>query len=391
MATAVIVGAARTPIGSFQGTLGSLPAPQLGAVAIKAALERAGLKPDQVDQVYMGNVVSAGIGQAPARQAALAAGVPSGVPCTTVNKVCGSGLKTVMIAASEIRLGEAEVVVAGGMESMSNIPYYLPKARSGFRMGNGEVVDGMILDGLWDPYNNGHMGNFGDLCAREKGFSREAQDAFARTSYERAQKAMADGAFAAEIAPVPIPQRKGDPVMIGEDEEPGRANFAKMGSLRPAFNKEGTITAANASKIDDGAAAVVLTSEEFATKNGLEILARVVAYGGVAQDPDWFTTAPIGAVKQVLDKAKLNVGDIDLFEINEAFAVVTMITMRELEIDHAKVNVNGGAVALGHPIGCSGTRILVTLLHAMKARGARRGVASLCIGGGEAVAMVVER
>ncbi|MFH1808334.1 MAG: acetyl-CoA C-acetyltransferase [Pseudomonadota bacterium] len=391
MPNAVIVGAARTPIGAFQGSLSSLSAAKLGAVAIKAALERAGVAPDQVDQVYMGNVLMGGQGQAPARQAAIYAGLPKKVPCTTINKVCGSGLKAVMLAANEIRLGEAQVVVAGGMESMSNAPYYLFKARDGYRMGNGELVDGMIHDGLWDPYGNVHMGTCGDLCAREKNFSREDQDAFSKTSYERAQKAWAEGLFQDEVVPVQIPQRKGDPVVVSQDEEPAKGNFKKMPELRPAFGKEGTVTAANASKIDDGAAAVVVVSEDYAKQHRLTVLGRIVAYDGVAQEPEWFTTAPVGAIQRTLDKVKLSTGDIDLYEINEAFAVVTMVTMRELKLDHAKVNVHGGAVSLGHPIGCSGTRILVTLLHAMKARGAKRGLASLCIGGGEAVALVVER
>lgn len=391
MTTAVIVGAARTPTGAFQGSLSALSASKLGAVAIKAALERAGVAPDQVEQVYMGNVLQGGQGQAPARQAAIYAGLPVSVPCTTINKVCGSGLKSVMLAANEIRLGEAQVVVAGGMESMSNAPYFLPKARGGYRMGNGELVDGMVYDGLWDPYDNVHMGTCGDLCASEKDFTREAQDDFSRISYERALAAQKDGGFSAEIVPVEIPQRKGDPIVVSVDEEPTRAKLDKMSSLRPAFGKEGSITAANASKIDDGAAAVVVTSEDYAKAHGLTILAKIGAYDGVAQDPKWFTTAPIGAIKKTLDKAGLKVEDIDLYEINEAFAVVSMVTMRELGLDHAKVNVKGGAVSLGHALGASGTRILVTLLQAMKEQDAKRGLASLCIGGGEAVALIVER
>lgn len=391
MPEAVIVGAARTPIGAFQGALSALSAPKLGAVAIKAALERAKINPDQVDQVYMGNVLMGGVGQAPARQAAHYAGLPRSVPCTTINKVCGSGLKTVMMAANEIRLGEAEVIVAGGMESMSNAPYYLFKARNGYRMGNGELVDGMISDGLWDPYDNVHMGNCGDLCAREKGFSREDQDAFARTSYERAQKAVADGLFKNEIAPVEIPQRKGDPVVFAADDEPGRVKFDKISALRPAFAKDGTITAANASKIDDGGAAVVVVSDEYAKKHNLTVLAKIASYDGAAQEPAWFTTAPIDAIKKTLDKVKVSPADVDLYEINEAFSVVTMVTMRDLELDHSKVNVRGGAVSLGHPIGCSGTRILVTLLQTMADEDKKRGLASLCIGGGEAVAMLLER
>ncbi|MBN2360465.1 MAG: acetyl-CoA C-acetyltransferase [Deltaproteobacteria bacterium] len=391
MPQAVIVSAVRTPIGAFQGSLSSLPAARLGAVAIKAAIERAGLKPDQIEQVYMGNVLLGGQGQAPARQASIYAGLPATVPCTTISKVCGSGLKSVMMAATEIRAGETDVIVAGGMESMSTAPYYLPRARGGYRMGNGEVIDGMVFDGLWDPYNNVHMGSFGDKCAREKKFTREEQDAFAQTSYERAQKAQADGAFKNEIVPVEIPQKKGDPILVTQDEEPARANFKKARELKPAFNKDGTVTAANASKIDDAAAAVVVVSDTYAKQHNLKVLATIVAYDGVAQEPDWFTTAPIGAIKKTLTRAKLSTRDIDLWEINEAFSVVTLITMRELELDHAKVNVNGGAVALGHPIGCSGARVLVTLLHAMQARDAKRGLATLCIGGGEAAAMVIER
>jgi acetyl-CoA C-acetyltransferase len=385
-----IVGAARTPVGSFQGALSDVSATKLGTVAVKAALERAKVAPDAVDETYLGNVLSAGLGQAPARQAAKGAGVPDKTPATTVSKVCGSGLQSVILGSKAILLGDAEIVVAGGMESMTNAPYLLPKARSGYRMGHGEIVDSMILDGLWDPYGNFHMGNAGELCARELGIGREAQDELARESYRRALAAQAEGAFKAEIAPVTIAGKKGD-VVVGEDEEPKRGNPEKMSSLRPAFDKNGTITAANASKINDGGAAVVLASAEKVKALGLEPLARVVAYAGHAQAPEWFTTAPVGAIEKVLARAKLRVDDVDLYEINEAFAVVALACTQKAKIDLARVNVRGGAVALGHPIGASGARILTTLLYAMKDRKAKRGLATLCIGGGEAVAVVVER
>jgi acetyl-CoA C-acetyltransferase len=386
-----VIGAARTPIGSFLGSLAEIPAPRLGAVAVKAALERAGVRPDRVGEVYLGNVLSAGIGQAPARQTALFAGLPPSVPCTTVNKVCGSGLQAIILGAKAIMLGDADVVVAGGIESMSNVPYYMMKARGGLRMGHGEVTDGMIFDGLWDPYKNFHMGNAGELCAKEHGFGREAQDAFAAESYRRALAAQSEGRFAAEIAAVEVPQKKGDPVRVTEDDEPKRGNPSKMGALRPAFAKDGTITAANASKIDDGGAAVVLASESAVKQGNLRPLARVVGYGGVAQAPEWFTTAPAAAIDTTLARAGLGKNDIDLFEINEAFSVVTMHSIKKCELDPAKVNVHGGAVSLGHPIGCSGTRIVVTLLYALADRNLRRGLATLCIGGGEALALVVER
>ncbi|MBI5495705.1 MAG: thiolase family protein [Deltaproteobacteria bacterium] len=390
MQDAVILSSARTPIGSFQGTLATLKAPQLGTVAIKAALERAGVKPGDVEEVYMGQVLTAGVGQAPARQAALGAGLPNTVPCTTLNKVCGSGLKSVMLAAQAIRAGDGHVFVAGGQESMSNAPYLLPTARSGMRMGNATAVDSMILDGLWDPYKDTHMGNCGDLCAKEKDLSRDAQDAFATESYKRAQKAWKDGAFKTEIAAVTIPGKKGDTV-IDTDEEPSKVDFEKLKTLRPAFGKDGSVTAANASKLNDGASALVVTSREWADKNGRKPLAKILSYATAAGAPEWFTTAPIPAMQSALKKAGLSVKDIDLWEINEAFSVVTMIAMREMGLDHAKVNMNGGAVALGHPIGASGARIMTTLLHALQARNLKRGLASLCIGGGEAVAVIVER
>ncbi|MCB9602360.1 MAG: thiolase family protein [Sandaracinus sp.] len=385
-----IVGAARTPIGSFQGALGAVDAPTLGSVAIRAALERAGVTGEQVDETYMGNVLTAGVGQAPARQAAKAAGVPDKTPATTVGKVCGSGLMSVVLGTKSIRLEDGEIVVAGGMESMTNAPYLLPQARAGFRMGNGSVVDSMVHDGLWDPYGNFHMGNAGELCARELGFSREAQDEFAKASYERALAAQKDGKLAKEIAAVTVKGRKGD-VVVDSDEEPGRGDFSKMPGLRPAFQKDGTITAANASKINDGGAALILASEDAVKKHGLTPRARIVGYAGHAQAPEWFTTAPVGAIEKTLARLKLGVDDIDLWEVNEAFSVVSMACITKANVPHEKMNVWGGAVALGHPIGCSGARILVTLLHALEDRNAKRGLATLCIGGGEAVAVVIER
>ncbi|MBW2463831.1 MAG: thiolase family protein [Deltaproteobacteria bacterium] len=385
-----IVGAARTPIGSFQGELAAVSAVSLGATAIAAALERTGIDPGVVGETYMGNVLSAGVGQAPARQAAKGAGVPDSVPATTISKVCGSGLMSVILGSKSVLLGDADVVVAGGMESMSNVPYLLPKARTGYRMGNGQIIDGMIHDGLWDPYNNYHMGMAGELCASELGFSREAQDEFAKESYRRAIAAQEAGKLAPEIAKVVVKSRKGEQV-IDEDEEPKRARLEKMAKLRPAFDKDGTITAANASKINDGAAALVLASGDAVKKHGLTPLARLVAYGGHAQAPEWFTTAPVGAIQAALGRTDLSVSDIDLFEVNEAFSCVTMACAQKAEFDLEKTNVHGGAVALGHPIGASGARILTTLLYAMADRDAKRGLATLCIGGGEAVAVVIER
>ncbi len=385
-----ICSAVRTPIGAFQGSLAEVPAVKLGATAIKAALEKAGVAPDQVGEVYMGNVLTAGEGQAPARQASLGAGIPVAVPTTTVGKVCGSGLMAVMLGAKSILLGDAEVVVAGGMESMSNVPYYLPGARGGYRMGNQTAIDGMIHDGLWDPYKNFHMGVAGELCAKEMKFDREAQDAFAKESYRRALAAQAEGRFADELTPVVIEGRKGA-VTVSEDEEPKRGNADKMAGLRPAFDKAGTITAANASKINDGASALVLASGDAVKRLGLTPLARVAGYGSAAQEPEWFTTAPSKAIAATLARLNLKGDEVDLYEVNEAFAVVAMAAMQASKIDAAKMNVNGGAVALGHPIGASGARILTTLVHAMADRKAKRGLATLCIGGGEAVAVVVER
>lgn len=386
----VIVSAVRTPIGSFMGSLSTIPAPKLGAAVIAEALKRAGLRGEQVDEVLMGCVLQGGLGQAPARQAAIFAGLPDSVPCTTIHKVCGSGLKTVMMAAQAIKAGDAECIVAGGMESMSLAPYAIEGARAGLRMGHAQIVDLMIKDGLWDPYNDFHMGMAAEKCAEERGISREAQDAFAAESYRRAQAAIAAGLFKEEIVPVVIPQKKGEPLVVDTDEEPGRAKIDKFPTLKPAFKKDGTVTAANASSINDGAAAVVVMSSEAAQRNGIKPLVRIVDYTQHAQDPAWFTTAPAYAIQKLLNKVGLSKDEIDLYEINEAFSVVSIAVNQILGLDQTKVNVNGGAVALGHPIGASGTRILVTLIHAMKARGARRGIASLCIGGGEAVAMLVE-
>ncbi|MEL6820180.1 MAG: thiolase family protein [Calditrichota bacterium] len=385
----VIVSAVRTPVGSYGGSLSAVRAPELGSVAIKGALEKAGVAPDAVDKVIMGNVLAAGLGQAPARQAAIYAGLPKSVSCLTINKMCGSGLKAVMLASQAIAVGDADVVVAGGMESMSNAPYLLEKARFGYRMGHNQVVDSMIRDGLWDVYNDFHMGNAAEMCASKYEFSREAQDEFAATSYRRAQQAQKDGLFTEEIVPVTIKGRKGDTV-VDVDEEPARVKFEKMPSLRPVFDKEGTITAANASTINDGASAIVVMAAETAEKMGLKPLVRMVGYSTASKEPEWFTTAPVDAMKSVLKKNDLSVSDIDLFEINEAFAVVTMAANTDLEIDPEKVNPNGGAIAIGHPIGASGARIFTTLLHNMKRTGGKRGMASLCIGGGEAVAVVVE-
>jgi acetyl-CoA C-acetyltransferase len=385
----VILGGARTPIGSFMGTLSSLSAPKLGSIAIKCALENSGVQPDQVQQVIMGNVLQAAIGQAPARQAGIGAGIPVSAGAVTVNKVCGSGMKAVMYAANDIRCGEYELAVAGGMESMSNAPYALPQARSGYRMGNGKMIDTMIHDGLWDPYGDKHMGNCAETCAAEYKFTREEQDAYALESYKRAQAAAKGGKFRAEIAVVEIEGKKGKTV-VTEDEEPFAAPLEKMGGLRPAFQKEGTVTAANASKINDGASALVITSADYAEKNGLKPLARIVAQATAAHEPEWFTTAPAKAIDLVLQRANLTVDDIDLFEVNEAFALVAMAAVKDAKIPAEKMNVNGGAVALGHPIGSSGSRILVTLIHALKDRNLKRGLAAICIGGGEAGAMIVE-
>jgi len=387
----VILGGARTPIGSFLGTLSSLSAPKLGSIAIKCALENSGVQPGQVEQVIMGNVLQAGIGQAPARQAGIGAGIPVDAGAVTVNKVCGSGLKAVMFAANDIRCDEYDLAVAGGMESMSNAPYALPQARSGYRMGNGKMIDIMIHDGLWDPYGDKHMGNCAELCATKYNFTREEQDAFTRESYRRAQEAVKSGKFKKEIAVVEVQGKKGTSVII-DDEEPFSAPLDKMDKLKPAFQKDGgTVTAANSSKINDGASALVITSADYAQKNNLKPMARIVAQATAAHEPEWFTTAPAKAIEIVLKRAGMTAGDIDLFEVNEAFALVAMAAMKDANIPHEKLNVNGGAVALGHPIGSSGSRLLVTLLHALEDRGLKRGMAAICIGGGEAAAMIVER
>ncbi|MBI5404480.1 MAG: thiolase family protein [Ignavibacteriae bacterium] len=390
MKEVVIVSAVRTPIGSFQGALSSLTAPQLGAIAIKEAVSRAGIKNEDVSEVIMGCVLPAGVGQAPARQAAIYAGLPESVPCLTINKVCGSGLKSVMLGAQAIMCGDADVVVAGGMESMSNVPYYLDKARTGYRMGNGTLLDGMIKDGLWDVYNNFHMGNAAELCAREMKITRRQQDEFATESYKKALNSIEKGLFKEEIVEVKIKGKKGD-VVVSNDEEPGKVNFEKGLQLRPAFEKDGTVTAFNASKINDGAAALVLMSKEKADSLGLKPLAKIVSQISFAQKPEWFTTAPGFAINNILKKANLKLEDIDLFEANEAFSVQCLAVNQVANLDPAKVNVNGGATALGHPIGASGARILTTLLYAMKNRNAKRGIATLCIGGGEASAVIVEK
>ena len=390
MRDVVIVGAARTAIGSFLGSLASIPAPRLGATAIKAALERAGVAPGDVQLVHMGQVLQAAAGQAPARQAALYAGLPNSVPCVTVNKVCGSGLEAVLGVARAIAAGEIEVGVAGGQESMSNAPHALRNTRTGTKMGPLETLDTMVADGLWDPYSNQHMGNCAEICAKEKGISRGAQDEFAAQSYKRALDAQKQGHFKAEIAAVEIADKKGT-IKVEQDEEPGKGSIEKLPSLRTAFQKDGTITAGNASSINDGAAAVVLMSADEAKKRGAKVLARLVSWGYHAQAPEWFTTAPAQAITNALTKAKWDAKKVDLWEINEAFSVVSIANNQLLGLDPARVNVWGGAVALGHPIGASGCRILVTLLHQMAARNAKTGGASLCIGGGEGIALLVER
>jgi acetyl-CoA C-acetyltransferase len=390
MSNALLVSTARTPIGGFQGILAPLRAPALGAAAIRAAVARAGVAPDLVEQVVMGNVVGAGLGQAPARQAGLGAGIPTGHGALTVNKVCGSGLMAVALAAQAIRLEEADVVVAGGMESMTNAPYLLPGVRAGERMGHGRVLDAMIVDGLWDPYGDFHMGSAAEKCARAHDVTRAAQDAYAAESYRRAQAAIAGGRFRDEIVAVEVPGRRGSTV-VDTDEEPARIDFERIAGLKPAFERDGTITAANASTIADGAAAVVVASARACERHGLRPRARVVATASAGRAPVEFPIAPIDAVRRVLERARLGTADVDLYEINEAFAVVAIACTRGLGLDPARVNVHGGAVALGHPIGASGARVLVTLLHALEQRGLRRGVATLCLGGGEAIAMVIDR
>jgi acetyl-CoA C-acetyltransferase len=384
-----IISAARTPIGSLLGSLSDFSAPQLGAIAIKAALERSGVPADAVSEVIMGNVLAGGVGQAPARQAMIFAGLPKSVPAMTINKVCGSGLKSVMLADQAIRCGDAEIVIAGGQESMTNAPHAMLDSRKGVKFGNARMVDLMQWDGLWDVYNQVPMGDAAEVCASECNITRDMQDEFTIESYKRAQQAQADGVFADEIAPVTVKTRKGE-VIVDTDEEPTKVQFDKIPALKPVFKKDGTVTAANASTINDGAAALVLASEKAVAEHGLKPMAKILGQASFAQDPIWFTTAPVDAIKRAVGKAGLTLEDIDLFEINEAFAVVTLAAQQQLSIPHEKVNVHGGAVALGHPIGASGARVLTTLVHALKRHGKRYGLATLCIGGGEASAVVVE-
>jgi len=383
-----IVGIARTPIGSLGGALAVVTAPQLGATAIKEALKRAGVKPDQIQEVFIGNVVSAGIGQAPAQQASIFAGIPTNTPCTTINKVCASGMKSIMVGAQTILNGDNDIVLAGGMESMSNIPYYLDKARTGYRLGNGSVVDGILKDGLWDPYKDYHMGNAGELCSSTYNITREDQDAFAKESYTRAANAWKNCYFSKEVTHVTIAGKS--PVTITEDEEYKKANFEKMPTLKPAFTKDGAITAANASKINDGAAAVILASEEKVKELGLKPLMRIVSFADASQAPEWFTTTPIKAMNTALGKAGLKISDIDFAEVNEAFSCVAIVNAKEVGIPMEKLNVWGGAVALGHPIGCSGARITVTLSNILQTNKAKYGIAGICNGGGGASAIVIE-
>ncbi|MCB0397459.1 MAG: acetyl-CoA C-acyltransferase [Flavobacteriales bacterium] len=386
-----IISAVRTPMGSFNGNLSSLSAPKLGAVAIEGALTKAGIAKEEVNEVFMGNVLQAGAGQAPARQAAIFAGLSNTIPCTTVNKVCASGMKSIMLGAQSILSGDNDVVIAGGMESMSNVPYYLPQARTGYRLGDGKLVDGLVFDGLTDVYNKYHMGNAAELCARDCNITREEQDQFAITSYERSAAAWKAGKFNDEIVAVSVPQRKGDPVVVNEDEEYTKVALDKIPGLRPVFQPDGgTVTAANASTINDGASALVLASGKKVKELGLKPLAKIVSYADAAHAPEWFTTAPSKAIPKALAKAGLNASDIDFWELNEAFAVVGIVNMNELKLDASKVNVNGGAVSLGHPLGSSGSRIIVTLLNVLKQNGAKRGGAGICNGGGGASAMIVE-
>jgi acetyl-CoA C-acetyltransferase len=390
MEKVVIVSAQRTPVAAFQGAFAALPATKLGSIAIKSALEKTGLKNTDINEVIMGQVLTAGAGQAPARQAALYAGLANSTQCLTINKVCGSGLKAVMLASDSIRLGHSNIVIAGGQENMTLAPHLLENSRVGYRMGSQSIVDSMIKDGLWDPYNNFHMGNAAEICSKEFSFNREAQDAFAIDSYKKAQRAIADGKFKNEICAVTVEGKKGN-LTVDTDEEPGKAMFDKIPGLKPAFEKDGTITAANASKINDGAAALVLTSESEAKKRGLKPLATILSYATFAQDPKYFTTAPVGAIKKSLELANLKIAEIDHYEINEAFANVTMAAQKTLEIPIEKTNIHGGAIAIGHPIGASGARILTTLVHSLHTNNLKRGLATLCIGGGEAVSLIVER
>jgi len=385
-----IVSMARTPIGSFMGQLSGLSATELGSIVIKAAIKRAGISPDKVQEVYMGNVLQANTGQAPARQAALAAGVPNNVPCTTINKVCASGMKAIMLATQAIRLGDADLIVAGGMESMSNAPYMMPKARSGYKYGNATLVDAIVRDGLQDPYDGSMMGTCGDLCAEETGFSREDQDNYAIESYKRAAEATEKGYFKNEIIPVEIPQRKADPIIMKEDEDFKKVKFDKIPTLRPAFGKKGTVTAANASNINDGAAAVVLMSDKMVAALGAKPLAKIISYADAAQEPKWFTTTPAKAIPKALSKAGYLIADMDLFEINEAFSVVALANMKALNITHEQTNIFGGGVSIGHPIGVSGARIVCTLISALTHKNGKKGAAGICNGGGGASAIILE-
>ena len=387
----VIASAIRTPIGAFQGYLSSLSASDLASICIKDILDKTGIQTDRINEVILGNVLSAGQGQAPARQATLKSGCPDSVEALTINKMCGSGLKAVMLADQAIRCGDADLILAGGMESMSNAPYLLNDARAGKKLGHSKIIDSMIHDGLWDAYNDKHMGNCAEMLAKDRNYSREAQDEYAIESYNRAQQATTDGIFQTEIVPVVIPQRKGEPLVIDEDEEPAKARFEKIPALKPAFDKDGTITAANASKLNDGAAVMLITSEENAKDLGLKPLVRIIEQASASHQPEWFTTAPSKAIGKVLNKAGLKANDIDLWEINEAFAVVAMAAIEDYNIQYENVNIYGGAVALGHPIGASGARILTTLINGMNRQNVDRGLATLCIGGGEASALIVEK
>jgi len=390
MKNVVITSYARTPIGSFGGKLSSVSATKLGAHAIKAAINKSKIDPSQIEEVYMGNVLSAGLGQAPARQAAIFAGLNKNTPCTTINKVCASGMKSIMIAAQSIRSGDRDIIIAGGMENMSNIPYYLEKARKGYRLGHGQLTDGLVLDGLTDVYNQTHMGNCGELCAEEMNISKEEQDNFAIKSYEKSTNAWEKKLFESEVSPIEIPQRKGDPLIISEDEEFRNINFDKFKNLRPVFKKDGTITAGNASTLNDGAAAIVLMSEEKAKELNIKPIAKIISYADASQEPEWFTTAPAKAIPIALEKANLKKEDIDYWELNEAFSVVGIANTKKLELDPEKVNPFGGAVSLGHPLGCSGTRIIVTLLNVLEKNKAKIGCAGICNGGGGASAIIIE-
>jgi acetyl-CoA C-acetyltransferase len=385
----VIVAATRTPIGSFGGSLSGFSATQLGSVVIKSAIEKSGLKPEQIQEIYMGNVMSANLGQAPATQAAIFAGLPY-LPATTVNKVCASGMKAIMLAAQSIAIGQNDIVLAGGMESMSNVPYYLDKARNGYRLGNGQIIDGLVKDGLWDVYNDYHMGSAAELCATDCNITREEQDAYAIESYQRAQKAQSDGKFRDEITPVELKDKKGDITLFANDEEPAAVKFDKIPTLKPVFKKDGSVTAANASTLNDGAAAVILMSRQKADEMGIEPIARIISYADAQQAPEWFTTAPSKAIPLALHRANLSADEIDFFEINEAFSVVAIANNQLLKLNPAKVNVNGGAVSLGHPLGASGARIIVTLLHILRQNKGKFGVAGICNGGGGASAIVIE-